>query len=578
MIAWLGFAGATIDGCTWRRLVSAAGGFMAPAHDRFDAEGDGWKVHAAKVRRGEPDPLHRSDDGCISLADAHQHPQFQDWEVPSDLPSALVRLDPQRQSVRLLRDRLGHQPLVWTRLQSGVLIASREFVLLALPGLDKRFDDEYLAAHLALVDPPRGRTLYRSIHCVDPGQRVDIDLSGTRRTELSFDPDTAAFAMPDDEAASEFGHLLATSVSRNVVGAGRIGLTLSGGLDSSSIAALLPPGIRSTALAVTYGTGFGGSIDERALATELCETLGMACTTFDSSEPAPTLDPTRQGIDPGYPFVNPYHPLKTRLYEALAANQVDVVLTGHYADHWNPGPVRWLAHALKNRRWDVVFWVYRDVIRSRGWRGLWREPGWRHLTRRLMRWPVSPLDADWMQPLWRSYAREAFAADIARFAQWPSPERASYVLGTYSAIDAACEGVHSDRYGFQMRHPYRDWRLIRFALSLPAYQHVRGSVDKWIARRAVSRVLPARWAERPKQGSLLPLFHEHIHGRESAAFASAVIDSESIWGSLVDPDQVRARLAAGQPTRRQDFLLFRLACLGAWIRGLEVGAHDAPDR
>lgn len=549
-------------------MVAAASSRVPVGSTCFDDKGSGWRAHAVTVRAGEPAPLRRLPDGQIGVIDCRFEPSAVDWQTPPDEAGALVLIDPIERRVRLLRDRLGQQPLVWARLADGVLVASREYVLLGLDSLPRNYDDEFLASHLALVDPPGGRTLYRAIEAVDPGSRVDLTSAATRVQRLAFDPDPDAFKLSDASAIERFRELMSSAVTSCAVGASRVGLTLSGGLDSSSIAALLPASIRrSRSVALTYGTQFGGSIDERELASDLCAHLAIPMVTFDSAEHPPTLQPDRHDLDPGYPFVNPYHPLRMATYRVLASLGADIVLTGHYADHWNPGPVRWLRHALASRRWDLPMMVYRDVWRSAGARGMWREPGWRHLARHLLGWAAPTTDASWMLTEWRHYALDRTAQEAAAFSHWPVPHRSAFVLGTYAATDAAFEGFHSDPFGFQPRHPCRNWPLLRFALSLPAYQHVRGSTNKWIARQAVKADLPSRWAQRPKQGDLLPLLRHHVYQTELSLVRQLIESAEPIWGRYVDADKVRKRLVNVAETREADFLLFRLACMGTWLAG-----------
>jgi hypothetical protein len=569
ILLWVADRGARLDQQIWSALCERlCWGLPSPAPDsRFEVAAGSFAALAIRTRAADPVPLAWQADGSLCVADSRLAPTTADLVEPSDRPAAIAVLDPSTGALRLLRDRLGQRPLTYARLRDGWLVASREAVLLAHPEVDGAFDDEFLAAHFAMVDPPRGRSCFRGVAVVEHGTRVDLEGASRRVTRLTYEPDEEVLRLGDVQAAARFRELLEASVLDCCAGAGRLGILLSAGLDSSSVAALLPADRRNpSTLAVNYGTTLDGGVDERPLAAELVDLLGLSLVSRDTADHPATLEPDADR-DPAFPYVNPYRPLKRATYRAFAAEGCDVVLTGDFGDHWEAPARGWLVDAVRTRRWDVVREGLAWIVREGGLRALRRDAAIRHFLRRATGLPGRVPDFEWLRPEWRDPARQAIDEDRNRFARWPHPAHAAYNFGTLSALDAAYERHYSEPFGFDPRYPFRSWPFLRFALSLPGYQSWRAGAGKWVGRMAVAGVLPPKWSARPKLGDLLPLLNRLVdEPSRTARFRQLVESGQYIWERYVEPAAVECRLRALESTGRRDGLLILLAGLGAWLR------------
>lgn len=567
LIAWISFDGRQIEDLEWEQLLGRTRE-RAPLSDASECRehrGENFRAFAIKSRSGEPDPLWVQEDGRIVLADSVLPLDLLEIGRALDEPCAQIVIDGLERSVVLSRDRLGQKPLVWTRVSGGLLAASKESILLGHPGVSRVHDDGYLCAHIAGINAEPGHTLYRQIATVDPGATVRIDAKRAQAEVLSFEPDFTAYKMRDETAAVRFQDLLRDSVQRCCIGATRLGLTLSAGLDSSSVAALLPSSHHSTStVAVNYGTAYRGSIDERELARELSDFFGFQLQVMDTADHLPAFGSRGLAVDPGHPYVNPYLSLNTAVYRELQNAGVDVFLTGHFADFWNPGPNCWLRDAISNRRWLLIAQTYGQILQSSGAAGVWRDRGWRHLAMRAIgRRPRHQIPA-WMNERWAEWIRQRRAEEDRRFKDWPHPQRAAYNFGSTAALDGAYEGHFRDQFGIQSRHPYRDWGLLRFVLSLPAYQSYRPGNDKWIGRKAVAGLLPKKWSERPKQGGLLPLLEAAVELRGLPYFEQLVEQGRPIWEPFLSAKYVKQELFGRCEEVSRDWLFWQIAMLGLW--------------
>jgi hypothetical protein len=565
---WVADAGARVDPVVWSALCERLCRGLPPvaAESRFEVIGERFAALAIRTRAADPVPIGWQPDGSLCVADSRRVPTGGELSEPSDGPAAIAVLDPASGALRLLRDRLGQRPLAYARVRDGWLVASREAALLAHPEVDGAFDEEFLAAHFALVDPPPGRSCFRGVAVVEHGTRVDLAGDSRRVTRLAWEPDEDVFRLGDSRAAERFRELLEASVVECCRGAGRLGILLSAGLDSSAVAALLPAERRhASTVAVNYGTTLDGGVDERPLAAELAGVLGLSLVSLETSEHAATIEPGPDR-DPSFPYVNPYRPLKRATYRAFAAAGCDVVLTGDFGDHWEASPRGWLVDALKTRRWDVVREGLAWILREGGARAVPRDPAIRHLLRRAAGLPGRLPEFDWLRPEWRGVQQVAIESDRARFRHWPQPAHAAYNLGTLNALDAAYERHYSEPFGFDPRYPFRSWPFLRFALSLPGYQSWRAGTSKWLARQAMSEVLAPKWSMRPKQGDLLPLLNRLVDNPAKIARLRQWVESgKAVWDRYVEPAAVEQRLLALESSGRRDGLLILLATLGAWL-------------
>lgn len=575
LLLWVADRGGRVDPTVWGQLCDRAysGLPSIQLHDRFEWQTPGCAALAIRTRLADPTPLRVELDGRLVLSDTREPIGPLVPEHPADDPCAIVVVDPLSARIRLLRDRLGQRPLAYARLRDGWLIASRESTMLAHAEVDRSLDDAFLATHFALIDPMPGQSLFRGVRLVEHGTRVDLEGADARFQRVAYEPETESFGMSDADATRRFRDLLEASVADCCRGANRLGLQLSAGLDSSSIAVLLPRQFKTSAtLAVNYGTTLDGGIDERPLARSLAGMCGFSFEAMDTAEHPASLEagPDR---DPSYPYLNPYRPLKRVVHERFARAGCDVVLTGDFGDHWEAPARTWLVDAQANRRFDVIRSGLAWVARQNGIGGIHHDAGVRYALRRWTRRVDVETRYDWLSASWRELVRSEARATLAGFKRWPLPAHAAYNLGSLTALDAAFERRNVEPRGFDLRYPWRNWPLLRFALSLPAYQSSRSGIGKWLARRAVADVLPTEWSTRPKLGDLRPLLDRLIEpGIRRAGFLDVIESGRSVWERFVEPGIVQQRLDSLDGEGLRDGLLVEIASFSSWL-GAEEARH-----
>lgn len=558
LLLWLGFEPAAIDEGHWQAMETRALARAPGTASRLRTES--LRALCINHRAGAPTPLRMLADGECLLADiAFETSAARLIAGAQDTPAAVIHAQPRAGRLRLLRDRLGQRPLVWTRLRDGVLVASGEHILRAHPQVAADWDEDYLAAYFGAAAPPATATAYRAIHTLAPGECLDLDARRSARKLMPLEPDESAPALSPSAAAARLRALLEAAVAQEASAATRVGISLSAGLDSCSIAALLPPAVRREALAISYGCDRLRQVDERPLAAALAQHLELEHQGFAVDDLAPLMPAGERPVCADTPVSNPYREIKSALYQHARAGGVDVLLTGHFGDHLQPGNDAWLPAAWRQRALGQIVGYYTSLWRRAGVRAVWRERSWRT-------WLARPkaTAAPWLRPDWQARLLQMREQRLAACRHWPQPAQAAHALGSYAAIDAAGEAYFSARFGIEVRHPYRSLELVRFALSLPAHICEREGLGKWVVREALRGCLPDTWRLRPKSVSMQPLFEASVCGSERQRVHELIEHGRAHWSAYLDPATAAGPLPPGDG-ESQDLLRWLLVGFGLWM-------------
>ncbi len=411
------------------------------------------------------------------------------------------------------RDLFGEKPLYYASLPDGCLLMASEIKALIASGLlDARLDLEAVDAFLALGYVPPDRAIYANVGVVPPGHCMEWADGGVRLTRY-WQPnlDTRAIGMCD--AAERLRELLGRAVRRQMVADVPVGAFLSGGLDSSTIVALMQK--HSAHPIRTFSAGFGSLINELPYAEAVARQYHTEHHQIDMEmPPVPSLLRTMAEVF-DEPFGDSSH-IPTYLIAGFARQHVKVVLSGDGGDELFGGYGWYIPLAMSEtmpRAW-VQWLILRSASRLilRGSRRLHWYSGALGLS---TRWPDMWTRAVMGQIYFRP-------AERARLWRHPAPAPAAYMPGAYYRAPAATRGLNEGFYfdltcylpgdiltkvdraamahGLETRAPFLDRDLAEFALSLPAALKVEGDRTKIVLREACSRYWPRELHGRAKQG------------------------------------------------------------------------------
>lgn len=448
---------------------------------------------------------------------------------------AFAAWDHHDQRLLLARDRLGEKPLYWAHRGHTFAFASELRALRALPGIDLYPDSAAAAALLRWSFVPHPHTIYRDVRQLAPGDLLEVRLGGDgihvqQRTWWSL-ADTIDHAVAHrsqgaglDAAADELQPLLADAVALRLESDVPLGAFLSGGIDSSLVAALASQAMGDRTLRTFTVTMPGAGFDESGPARDVARHLGtdhheVHLSLANALELVPRL---AQIWDE--PFADPSM-LPTALLCSAARQELTVCLGGDGGDElfagYNrhavgaglhqragrlPGPLRRSLGALAALPSPAVIDAASRLVPAAR-----RPPNLGdkvHKAASLLRggedaWPafagIWPLSALGQRPI-------APATPEVR-AQLDAVER--MMLVDTSAVLPDQMLVKVDRasmaVALEVRVPLLDHRLLEWSWRQPTHIRTSGGVGKLVLRRIAERTLPSDIVRRPKMGFDPPL-------------------------------------------------------------------------
>ncbi len=431
---------------------------------------------------------------------------FAEWGIEGLLKRldgmyALAILDRATKELHLARDRFGEKPLFYTHSKGRFAYSSDLLALASLPWASDEIDGQSIDRYLALHYVPGDATIFKAIKRVLPGERLVIPLDDPLpRRHRYYAPHLANEKNISD---SDLAEILEEAVESRLVADVPVGVFLSGGLDSSVIAAIAS---KKQPRISTFSMGFASeSHDESRYAQIVAEAVGSDHHHFYFDEETfRTLLPlVASALDEpvGDQAQLPLHWLCRE-----ARRHVKVALSGEGADEIFAGYGYYRSH-LKERSWrDKIKAQLRRSSSDFGLQSLIRnaEPvtpsGFPLLTdvagrQRLTGASNAEMDEweaglfDWLNDSGDSL-RRASATDIAT---WLPDD----LLVKFDRMSMA--------HSLEGRAPYLAPRVVETGLRLPQSQKMNGLTSKVALRRVASRWLPQEILERPKQGFVLPM-------------------------------------------------------------------------
>ena len=451
---------------------------------------------------------------------------------------AVALWDRETRSLHLVRDRLGIKPLYWGRFGSLFLFGSELKALRAHPGWNPEVDQGASSAFLRFGYVPAPHSIYRGVRKLEPGTMLTIGAEGEERIEHFWNlPDivrdgrASRLALGDAEATDQLESLLKDAVGRRMVADVPLGAFLSGGIDSSTVVALMQA--QSDRPVRTFTIGFREpGYNEAEQAKAVARHLGTDHTElYVEPEHARAVIPQ---LPDHYdePFSDSSQ-IPTFLISELTRRHVTVALSGDGGDElfagynrylwaqtiwrrlgWLPTPIRRSIAAgmtaLPPSAWDRLFALLPASLRpGRAGEKVHKLAGMLDL--------AGP-DAVYRQLVSQWDAPERLMPDVAETRgllfdpSVPSivpdfAERMRYLdTLTYlpddilTKVDRASMAV-----SLEARVPLLDHRVVAFAWRLPPHLLVRGGTSKFLLRQVLYRYVPRALIERPKMGFGVPI-------------------------------------------------------------------------
>jgi len=499
---------------------------------------------------------------------------------------AFALWDGVRRRLVLMRDRLGVKPLfyAWTN-DSGVTFGSEIKAVLAGGEVDRSIDDQSLAEYLWYGNAFEDRTMYRAVRALEPGHRLIIE-GGRSRIEPWWRIEewlaSPARLVEPNEAASAVRIALDSAVARQLVSDVPVGIFLSGGVDSSSIAAsaALASGRRLASYAVGFDYDHG--INELPKARRVAKLLGL--DHHEMVVRGGALDEVISALVKSHdePFADAANIPLYLLAQALGGS-VKVVLQGDGGDEMFAGYRRYaiLRHARLWQMWphglEKLLCAIPGTASARVAR-LGVAAGQSDAAMRMALLLTVETLHDPPDAVLAHAARSRLAANSDPFAafrrcanRFRAHDPVQQMLLTDIALQLPSQFLTKvDRatmaHGVEARVPLLDERVASLAVRLPSTTKVRGTEKKIVLREAMRGRLPDDILDAPKTGFGVP-YEEWLRGALHGFARAALLDSTFVNRFELDRASLETALQEHRSGRRErGFLLWKLLQLALWSR------------
>ncbi|MGB2751743.1 MAG: asparagine synthase (glutamine-hydrolyzing), partial [Pyrinomonadaceae bacterium] len=495
--------------------------------------------------------------------------------------------DKRKQELFIARDRFGVKPLYYVHDSNGNLFFASEIKALLEAGAVKpEINFNALPDQLANHGTSGDETLYANVKRLMPGHTMvwkDGKIDIREFWDLSFEPKHEARS--DDEYIDEWRELFRQSVELRLMADVPLGMFLSGGIDSSAIAAMM-----STLVAEPIKT-FSVAFNERD-ANEL-EYARLVAKKFGTDHHEITITPEQffealpnlvwQEDEPiGFLASVPLY-----FVSKLAQQHVKVVLTGEGADETMAGYGRY-AKALKllsygEKYESVTPGFLRDAVRG----GVATLPA--SMSRKLGRTflsresDIENLFFDNFSVFSKSMQKELFARETRERIENTDPYfLQNRLIDRCDAEDVLDKLLYADTKTYlhellmkqdqmsmaaliESRVPFLDHKLVEFTARMPREMKLRGGTTKWILREAMKGILPTEILDRPKMGFPVPI-GGWFRGEFKHIVDEYILGSRAMDRGIFDAGFVKKLVAEHNAGANHDERLWSLVNFEIWQR------------
>ncbi len=465
---------------------------------------------------------------------------------------AIAIWDDRNKRLVCARDRFGVRPLVWARTRDGVVAASEAKALFAL-GVRPRWDEDALWLSMCAQYATPDRTLFLGVRQVPPGHVLVVDERGERVTRYwDFDlPETRNAIVSPEDLSSALGDAVGVRMRNE---SGRVACALSGGIDSSAIAALAARQQSSPDRLECFSISFeDDAYDEIEIATRTARHIGAELCVVRASGRAlwdalPAAVAQSEGL-----AINLHVSAKWMLAREVRRAGHRVLLTGEGADEVLAGYAHFRRDLLAERGESTDDLARRNPASA----GLMMPSGAMLDTSAIARTfgfvpsfieAKAALGLRASSLLSRDFAarfarRDPYGEIAASFdaSQLRGRERVDRSAYAWSKLALAGYILRTLGDGTEMAHavegrvPFLDHHFFEVARAVPTSDKIRGEAEKHLLRVAMRGVLPEEVIARRKHPLLAPPLASRLAELRDALCAAsmpAFLDARAVSAAL----------------------------------------------
>lgn len=452
--------------------------------------------------------------------------------------------DRHERKLALARDRIGEKPLYYGRIGRSVVFASELKALSAFPGFQRRVDRNAVALLLTNNYIPAPHSIYNGIGKLVPGCVIEIADTGSDFAEpkaywsieaVHKAAKNNAFTGSETEATDELERLLMASTKSQMLSDVPLGAFLSGGVDSSTIVALMQA--QSSSPVRSFSIGFEDPrFNEAEAAKAVAEYIGTKHTELyiNAQDVLDLIPDLPQIFDEPFGSVSQ---VPTILLSRMTKQQVTVAMSGDGGDEffggygrysyvprlWEnilsvPMPARIAIGALAGNCPNALYSLLKYIVNKKG-KGVGSkndlDKGLNVAAKNAGMKNIDDLAAS-ILTTWTDVEKVVpgsapLSCRLSDPSQWPDLPTVAERMMAVDAMTLLPDDIMTkvDRSAMsaslETRAPLLDHRVIEFAARLPLGTKIKGKQRKAILRNLLYRHVPQELIERPKQGFTIPL-------------------------------------------------------------------------
>lgn len=525
---------------------------------------------------------------------------------------AFALWDTRERKLHLVRDRLGIKPLYYGRVGADFVFGSELKAIQQHPDFEGEIDRGALGLYMRHKYVPAPYCIFQGLHKLLPGYTLTVAAESAEpelncfwsAREVARQGKQAPFAGTAPEAIQQLHDKLLEAIRLRMIADVPLGAFLSGGVDSSTMVALMQA--QSGRPVKTFTIGFGeGQFNEAAHAKRVACHLGtdhteLFITGQDALDAVPLLPEIYDE-----PFADSSQ-IPTYLVSKLARRHVTVSLSGDGGDElfggysryaWSrsiwrvPAPARFVLsgalHKIPAERIDRMYGAIRSVLPPKmrvsspgdkahkfasymhaGTReelylnvlSHWEDPSRVVIGCREPKDVLKSIyDSSWLE----SFDEIMMLTDLL-----------NYLPGdVLTKVDRASMAV-----SLEARVPILDHRVVEFAWRLPLNMKVRGQTSKWILREVLDKYVPRELIERPKKGFSVPI-GEWLRGPLRQWAEDLLSESRLQRRGLFNPKPIREKWREHlSGTRNWEHLLWEVLIFNEWSLNTSLRRDVVPAR
>ena len=507
--------------------------------------------------------------------------------------------DQRRRQLFAARDPMAMRPFYYRIEAHRVLFGSEVKQILAAPGVPREIFEPMVAMHLCGRFDRLDWTFFEGIAQLEPAHALIVTPDGGHRTwrYWDIDPDHQIRYKNEQDYVAHFRELFKKAVRCRLRSHKPVGLFLSGGLDSGSIASMaghlkeaegLPcPDFR------TYSWKFPTltQCDERHISDLICERYDLPATYVDA-EDVNLIGPPDGVPDADEPFIGVYQALLTEGLRQARADGVGMMMSGHRGDLLVGNWVFDYLHLLKTGRWVQLVQalqaheaklsvpvaraasIYLAQPLRAGLRLKERMPALYALLRRngqheTVTWPP------WAGPKVRAHIKALTTSHDLRKKHlgWARRERYGAIQNAMHMRTATWINRMALSQQAAFTDPWADRQLVAFIMAIPPHQVCQAGENKHILKEAMQGIMPER--VRQKSGKVDPssLYRRALHSTD-------VLQANSTFGlshshsDVIDVPRLRQEI---RKKTGADYRIWYALSMLLWNRATDSNLYRLSD-